>query len=293
MAEEPTCVVSNGSSISPSCWSSLRSVAALCEDWATPESACDDEIVLLARVRLTRNALAPLEPGAAGERGVELLDLRGIALEEREKGRLRSGGALRAEKAEALAGRADLLEVDQEVRGPERGALADGRGLGRLKVRVGEGGKVPVSEGEIPQLPEQGHEPALRQGEPLAHLEQVGVVGDVGRGRAPVDDPARRGRRRSEDAHVRHDVVAGPGLLGGRRVEVDVREVGAHLRQRLLGNREPQPALLLGEPQPEPAPGLELVLGGEDRGHLCRGVTLGQRMHEGVSLHPVRLLRRG
>src|SRR6185503_18840867 len=49
----------------------------------------DDEIVLLARVRLARNALAPLEPGAAGERRVELLDLRGIAAEKSEKGGLR------------------------------------------------------------------------------------------------------------------------------------------------------------------------------------------------------------
>ncbi len=36
---------------------------------------------------------------------------------------------------------------------------------------------------------------------------QVGVVRDVGRRGAPVDDAARRGRRRAEDAHVRHDVV--------------------------------------------------------------------------------------
>ena len=188
---------------------------------------------------------------------------------------------------------AHLLEIDEEVRGPEGRALAHGRRLGRLEVRVGERREVPVREGEIAQLAEDRDEPALGEREAVAHLDQVGVVGDVGGGRAPVDDAARGRRGGSEDADVRHDVVARLRLLGRGGLEVDVREVGAHLDEGLFGDGQAQPALLFGEPQPEPAPGLELELRGEDRGHLRRGIALGQRVDEGVSLHPARLLRRG
>ena len=68
----------------------------------------DDEVVLLARIGLARDELAAVEARAAGERRVELLDLLGIASEEREEGRLRARRSLGAEEAEALARGADL-----------------------------------------------------------------------------------------------------------------------------------------------------------------------------------------
>ena len=109
------------------------------------------------------------------------------------------------------------------------------------------------------------------------------VVRDVGRRRAPVDDAARRGRRGAEDPHVRHDVVAGALLLARGRLEVDVGQVLPHLRERLFGDRQPEAPLLLGEPEPEAPPGLELELRREDAGHLRRRVAVGEGISGPVS----------
>ena len=70
-----------------------------------PREGVDDEVVLLARVGLARDALAAVEARAAGEGRVELLDLLGIPSEEREEGRLRARGSLGPEEAEALRAR--------------------------------------------------------------------------------------------------------------------------------------------------------------------------------------------
>ena len=125
----------------------------------------------------------------------------------------------------SLAGAADRLEVHEQVRRPERRALADRRGLRGLVVRVGERRQVAVRQREVAQAPQHRDEAPFDERQALAHLDEVRVVRDVGRRGAPVDDAARRGRRRAEDAHVGHDVVPRRLLFLRRRLEIDVREV--------------------------------------------------------------------
>src|SRR5262249_44782264 len=148
----------------------------------------DDAVILLAGVGLARDELALFESSSARELSVELLDPRGIAAEEEQERRLGAGGPLGAEKSEIGADTADLLQVQKQVRGPERGALSDGRRLRRLEVRVGQGGKIPMRQGEVAQDSENGNEPSFHEAERFAHLNQVPVVGDVRGRRAPVDD---------------------------------------------------------------------------------------------------------
>ena len=78
---------------------------------------------------------------------------------------------------------------------------------------------------------------AAQQLEPAPHEDQVGVVGDVRARRAEVDERLRRRRDVAERVDVRHHVVAEAPLVRGDGVEVDVVEVRAHLRERLVGNR--------------------------------------------------------
>ena len=244
----------------------------------------DDPIVLLARVGLARDDLAAFEPGAARDRAVELLDLRRIAVEEEKKGRLRAGRALRSQETQLFPAAPDLLEVRQEVERPERDPLADRRGLRGLVVGVGERRGRAVLARERPHPAKHGDESPLDDSERFAHDDQIRVVGDVGGGRAPVDDPARGRRGLAEDANVRHDVVAGALLFPRRRVEIDVGQVRAHLPDRLLRDRKAESPFLLGEPQPEESPRLELAPAREEAGHLFGRVPPGEGVRVRISL---------
>ena len=70
-----------------------------------------------------------------------------------------------------------------------------------------------------------------------------------------MDEAARRRRDVAERVDVRHHVVAEAPLVRRDRVEVDVVEVRAHLRDRLVGNRNAELLLGLGEREPERATG--------------------------------------
>jgi hypothetical protein len=149
--------------------------------------------------------------------------------------------------------------------------------LRRLVVGIGERRDGAVLEREGPHPPEDADQAPFDETERVADPDLVGVVGHVRGRRAPVDDSARGRRRFPEDADVRHDVVACLLLLAGRGLEVDVGEVRAHLRDRLLRNGKAQPALLLREPEPEPPPRLELALSREEGLHLRRRVAAVER----------------
>src|SRR5262249_34453183 len=70
-------------------------------------------VVVLARVRLPGDEDAPLEPRAAGEGTVELLDAVRVAVEEREERGLGPGRALDAQEPKRCARRPDDLEVEE------------------------------------------------------------------------------------------------------------------------------------------------------------------------------------
>ena len=64
----------------------------------------------------------------------------------------------------------------------------------------------------------------------------------------------RRRRDVAERVDVRHHVVPEPPLVRGDRLEVDVVEMRAHLRDRLVGDRHAQLLLGFGEREPEAPP---------------------------------------
>ena len=86
-----------------------------------------------------------------GDAAVEFLDLRMIAVEQREKAGLRAGRPLRTAKLEPGQPVFDLFQIEHQVVAPQRGPLADGRRLGRLQVREAEAGQVAILFGEACQ----------------------------------------------------------------------------------------------------------------------------------------------
>ena len=114
---------------------------------------------------------------------------------------------------------------------------AAGRELGRLQVRVPQRGLVAPGAREAGEFPQRIDDLGAEQGEPLAHQDQLSVVGDVTRRRAVVDEAAGGGGHVAKGVHVGHHVVAKALLVRRHGREVDVVEVRAHLRDRLVGNR--------------------------------------------------------
>ena len=197
-----------------------------------------DPVVLLARIGLAGHDHAPFESGPGGERAVQVLDLCRGPVEEGEERGLSACRALGAEEAHGGALGADRLEVLEKVGAPHRGPLSDGGRLRRLKVRVRERGQTAVLQGKRAETLQDGRQAPLHELQRRPHLDQVSVVRDVGRRRAPMDDPFRRGRREAEDAHVRHDVVAAALFLARRRLQIDPAEIRAHLGDRLVRDRQ-------------------------------------------------------
>ena len=177
----------------------------------------------------------------------------------------------------------DLLEVHQEVRRPERRALADGRGLRRLEVRVGEGGQVAVREREVAQAAQHRDEAPLDERERLAHLDQVGVVGDVGGGRAPVDDA--RARPGAAAPKTRTCAITSCRVFAssrGRGLEVDVGRGAPRIwASASSGIGRPSRRSSSASQSQSRRQVSNLKRGEKTRGHLRRGVALGQRVDVG------------
>src|SRR5690606_10824932 len=107
---------------------------------------------------------------------------------------------------------------------------------------------------------------------------EVGVVADESTGRAEVDDPARGGRLLPQVVDVRHHVMAQLALQLGRPGEVEVIEVLAKLRDRLVRDLQAELTLGFRQRQPQPTPGSELEARREDVRHLPRRVPLRERV---------------
>ena len=97
-----------------------------------------------------------------------------------------------------------------------------------------------------------------------------------------MNELVRGGRDVAERVHVRHHVVAEAALVHGHRLEVDVVEVRAHLRERFVRNGHAEPLLRLREREPEPAPEPVPHLRRPQLQHRLRGVALGERRRVAV-----------
>ena len=164
--------------------------------------------VELAGVGLTRDRKHPREAHLQRHPGIELAHLLVVAVEQLEKARLRSGGPLDPSELQRLEPVQQLLRVEQKLLHPQGDALADGGELRRLEVGVSEAGHGPLATRQLGERHQHRREAAQQQLQALPHQHQIGVVGDVGAGRAEVEERPRGGRLLAEVMDVGHDVVA-------------------------------------------------------------------------------------
>jgi len=90
-----------------------------------------------------------------------------------------------------VAHRLQLLEGDEQLLGPEGGALAHGDQAGRLVMGAAQRGRAFVRRGELGQPVQADGHFGQQQVQRVAHLNQVRVVLHEGRRGAQVQDAAR------------------------------------------------------------------------------------------------------
>ena len=139
MALEPTCSASKGSSI---CFIPAKQADVIAEfvnAGGDAREAGDDLGIHLSRIGLSGDVERMLEAEALGDQLVELLHLGMVAVKKRQESDACVPVVPFTPRNLSVCDAVfDLLQIDRQVLRPERGALADGRELGGLKMRVTE-----------------------------------------------------------------------------------------------------------------------------------------------------------
>ena len=214
-----------------------------------------------------------------------------ISIEQLEEGGLSARGPLHPPEPEAVPGRPDVLLVHQKFLEPETSSLAWGEQS--LSLSPGETSWLPTHSGQLcglevgeaecrhlPELRSEGRQAGDDPGqlgqqdiEAVPEDDEVGVVPHIAGGGAQVDDGGGSGSRQAECVNMSHNVVPHLPLLLGRLLEVDVVDVLLHLRQLAGADLQAQLRLGFGQPEPELAPGRELLSVREIELHLLGGVA--------------------
>ena len=227
----------------------------------------------LAGIGLARNPQAAREARLLGDGLVQGLDLGVIAIEQLQEAGLGAGGALNAQEGQALVDGLELFQIEEQILDPQGGALAYRGELGGLEMGEPQGGHVLVCAREAGERGDHAQQAAADQVHAGAGLDEIGVVGDIGRSGAQVDDAGGLGALQAVGMDMGHHVVADGFLALFRLFEVDVRLMGLEIRDLLFRDGQAQLPFRLGQQDPQLPPGLELVLGRKDETHARGGVA--------------------
>ena len=227
----------------------------------------------LAGVGLAADGLTGLEAHLRGDAPFKLLDLFGVPVEQLKEACAGAGRALAAQKLQLRELEIELFDVKQQVVYPQAGALADGRRLGGLKMRIGKRRQGLVLFCKLTERRDGVHKELADDEQPAAHTDDVRIVADVAARRAEVDDGLCLGAALAEGQHMRHNVVPYLVLMCGRGGIVDVVYMRAHLVELFIADAKPQLLLTLCEREPQPAPGGELVVVRKLALHLLIGIA--------------------
>ena len=103
-------------------------------------------------IGLARNRIAGVKAHLLRDLPVELVDLALVAFEQFQEAGLGSGRALASQEFQGIQHVLQVCQIHGEFLDPERGALAQRRGLRRLEMREGQRRLVFLRFGKIRQL---------------------------------------------------------------------------------------------------------------------------------------------
>ena len=236
----------------------------------------ENPAVPFAAVSLAGYRLGGRKAHLPDDQVVQLPNQRIVPLKQLQEAGLGAGGALAAKGQVGSHQLLALPDVADQVVHPQAGALAQGGGLGGLKVGVGEDRQGLVLFRKGTKGAQDGDQPGVDQGQGVPDDQAVGIVPDIAAGGAQVDDG--RGLRAlvREGVDVGHHVVAEGLFIGRHLVKVDIGEVFLHFGDLPVGDGQAELLLGLRQDDPEPAPQLRPVAGGKEKLHLVAGVPGGK-----------------
>jgi hypothetical protein len=205
-------------------------------------------------VRLAGHRKRSREPHFSGDGLIEKAHLLVVAIEQIEKARLRASRSFHATEGKRPHPILEIPEIENKILHPQGRALADRGRLRRLKMRVSQGWLVTPFFGERGEGSEDIADASAQETERASHQDQIGVVRDIGAGRSEVNEALGCWRGIGECMNVGHHVVTEPLLISGDRLEVDLVQRPAHLRDGGFGNLDAELLLSFRQRQPETAP---------------------------------------
>ena len=175
----------------------------------------------------------------------------------------------------------NFLPVGQQILRVLRQPIADGGRFRGLQVREGHRRRVGIAfdlrgEGEQQRIETRQH-----QIERIAHPHGIGIILDVHRCRAEVDDATADGALLRVRAHFGHQVMVDFGLDLLRARQVDLFGMGAKIGHLFHGH-QPRRFLRLGQRHPDASPQPPFVRLAPQSAHLRRAIAPGEGREIGV-----------
>ena len=133
----------------------------------------------LARIRLSGNTNTCVEIHLARDTAFKLLDLFRITAEQLHKARAGAGRPLASQQLQIGKLELDLRKIAHEVLQPQCGALADGRRLRSLEMRIRKRRQSLMLRGKGGDRLDCAQQQLAHTQKSLAHHDDVGIVADI------------------------------------------------------------------------------------------------------------------
>ena len=161
-------------------------------------------------------------------------------MEELHKGFARASGTATAEHLELGYNKVEFAKIGYEVLQPKAGALSYGGRCSGLIMCVAQRGHRLFLLCKICQEFDNSEQFATDELQGIADIQDIGVIRDITRGGAEVDDTGSRFGLLAESIHVSHYIVSNLFFARVSDIIIDVINILLHFGDLFVGDVEPQ-----------------------------------------------------
>ena len=242
-------------------------------------------IIHLTGIGLAGNRHDLIKAHAFGHAAFQFFNFFVVAVKESEETCLSAGGPLHAAERQIFQLECQLFIVHQEILQIQRKTFADRSQLSHLIVGETQRGHIRISPAELPHLIHEFQEFGLNEFQTVLHLNELRVIRHIAAGGPQMDH--RHGIRTlgPENVDMAHHVMAQFFFFGFHSGKVDIFQMGGHLLDLGIGDRQTQSFFFGSEGEPEFTPGGVFELGTPEITHLFAGIAAGQRRTVNVMIH--------
>ncbi len=165
------------------------------------------EIIRLARVGLPADGIHRVKAELFGDERFKAAHLVRVAVKKLQKACRSAGRAAAAQQLQARERKIKMVKIHDKILHPQRGALAHGGGLRRLKMGIGKGWLRLVLLGKVSERGNGAQKQAADAQKRVALQNNVGIIPDKAARSAEVDDRLRLRAGKPKGVDMRHDIM--------------------------------------------------------------------------------------